>query len=55
MGTYCAYCSEKIVKTADDDYQEWRHQETGSMFCKKVRGKRTHIATPRADAERRSE
>jgi hypothetical protein len=47
MGTYCAHCSERIVKTKEDDYRDWRHKETGSMFCKKVRGKRTTIAEPR--------
>ena len=51
MGTYCKHCSGRIVKTADDDYQEWRHKETGSIFCAKVRGKKTMMAEPR-DTER---
>jgi|HubBroStandDraft_2_1064218.scaffolds.fasta_scaffold21822_3 hypothetical protein len=47
MGTYCKHCSERIVKTSDDDYANWRHKESGSMFCKKVKHCPRTIAEPR--------
>lgn len=47
MGTYCEHCGEKIVKSAQDDFTDWRHQKTGSVFCAKIRGKRpTPMAEP---------
>lgn len=47
MSTYCFHCSKQIVKTSDDNYTDWRHKETGSMFCEKIRKIPRTIATPR--------
>jgi hypothetical protein len=47
MGTYCKHCSERIVKTGDDDFTNWRHKETGNVFCKKVRFCPRTVAEPR--------
>lgn len=46
MGTFCKHCGERICKTPEDNYQDWRHKDTGSIFCKKVRGKKVTTAEP---------
>jgi hypothetical protein len=42
----CKHCGQAIEHT----FGEWRHVETGSMFCRKVRGVRpTPVAAPKEE------
>jgi len=49
MKTICWNCGNYIVKTKDDDYRDWRHQESGSIYCPKVRGKKQTSAIPKSE------
>lgn len=47
----CTYCDMPIHKSVVDDRQNWRHVETGSLFCKKRRGIPTREADPSSPPE----